>query len=251
MEPLIAKQRFQNITTFSPGVVGSIGVTNLTLRNRSSAPDLPINLDDAWSGSIHQGSNVQDGSIISHDSFGGPSRVYDTNWNSGRDFKTSHGWVYQDLRVPDRRFEPIMGSTGRYSWNNKIATVYEAKRTGDMFLPLPGPYQLAPGEVPRGGATPVVVGTFGDGPSPLVPNNKNVIDTTNTGYPQQLTGGLDINSVVQNGLRNQRFENVQPPGAQVQNQVTQPRQTDQSTEPLSPISPPVPFLQRLWNASGL
>ncbi len=200
MEAIIAKRHFLNTTTFSPGVQGSVGITNVTLRNRSSAPDLPINLDNAWSGSVHQGSNVQDGAIVSHDSFGGPARTYDTNWNSGRDFKTSHGWTYQDLRVPDRRFEPIMGSLGRYSWNNKIATTYEAKRTGDMFLPLPGEYKLAPGEVPRGGATPQIVGTFGNGPTPTTPNNPNILDTTNPNTRQQFSGGLNINRVVQNGL---------------------------------------------------
>ncbi|MBF9645471.1 hypothetical protein IAI43_12105, partial [Streptococcus pseudopneumoniae] len=58
---------------------------------------------------------------------------------ANRGFKTQHGLVYQDLRAPDTTLEPIMGSTGRYPWYNKIATIYEAKRTGDLFLPLPGP----------------------------------------------------------------------------------------------------------------
>lgn len=215
MEAIITRRQFSNSTFFSPGVQGSVGVSNVTLRNKNSCPELPINLDRDWSGSVHQGSNVQDGSITSHDSFGGPARVYDTNWNSGRGFKTCHGWTYQDLRVPDRRFEPIMGSTGRYSWNNKIATVYEAKRTGDMFLPLPGEYKLAPGEVPRGGATPQITGTFGSGPSPLTANDRNVLDTTNPRMPQQYLGGLDINRVVQNGF------NLQLPG---NNAVRQPEQ---------------------------
>ena len=60
----------------------------------------------------------------------------------------------QDMRAPDTLHEPVMGSTPSYSYNNKIATNYESKRTGDKFLPLPGPYIPSPGEITRGGAYP-------------------------------------------------------------------------------------------------
>ena len=58
------------------------------------------------------------------------------------------------MRAPDKLHEPQMGSTPSYSYNNKIATNYESKRTGDKFLPLPSPYIPSPGEITRGGAYP-------------------------------------------------------------------------------------------------
>jgi hypothetical protein len=33
-----------------------------------------------------------------------------------------------------------------------VANTFEAKRTGDKFLPLPGPFALKRGEIPRGGS---------------------------------------------------------------------------------------------------
>lgn len=60
------------------------------------------------------------------------------------------------MREPDKRVEPILGSTPNYSYQNKLATVYEAKTRGEKFLPLPGGYIPSPGEVPRGGAFPYV-----------------------------------------------------------------------------------------------
>lgn len=46
--------------------------------------------------------------------------------------------------------------TPDYSWRNKLATAYNAKRTGNLFLPLPGGYNPSPGEVERGSITPEV-----------------------------------------------------------------------------------------------
>ena len=48
----------------------------------------------------------------------------------------------------------MTGSTPDYSWRNKLATVYEAKRRGTKFLPLPYGYLPSPGEELRGGAFP-------------------------------------------------------------------------------------------------
>jgi len=83
-------------------------------------------------------------------------RCIDSNWGGRSDFKTSHGWYIQDIRVPDKMVEPYVGSTGDYSWRNKIATVQELKPRGDYFLPLPGPYIPKPGELPRGGNVPSI-----------------------------------------------------------------------------------------------
>ena len=92
------------------------------------------------------------------------ARVYDSNWQSGRNFKTRRGWRVEDIRAPDNLVEPFVSSLGDYTWRDKIATVYEARRTGNQFLPLPGPYQLSPGEIARGGSTVRVTDTLGDSP---------------------------------------------------------------------------------------
>jgi len=54
------------------------------------------------------------------------------------------------LREPDKLVIPQDVATPQYSWKNKLATNYEAKRTGNMFMPLPGAYELSVGNVPRG-----------------------------------------------------------------------------------------------------
>lgn len=143
-----------------PGSVGSVGDVNLTPRFKQSAPDLPMRFDPYFRGKKESrlGSNVQNGTQKSYDSRGmGPVTV-DSNWGGRRNFKISHGWVYQDMREPDKRVEPILGSTPNYSYQNRLATVYEAKTRGEKFLPLPGGYIPSPGEITRGGAFPHVRG---------------------------------------------------------------------------------------------
>lgn len=136
-----------------PGVVGSVGDVLGTIKLKHSTPQLPIRVERL---PITDGSNVQNGDILSYTSRGGPARVYDSNWQSGRAFKTNHGWYYQDLRTEDRRFEPFMGSTPQYNWRNRVANVYDAFVTGDNFLPLPGGYRPSPNEIERGQIVPVV-----------------------------------------------------------------------------------------------
>lgn len=78
---------------------------------------------------------------------------------------------YQDLRAPDKLTQPLMGSTPDYSWHNKLATNYEAKRTGDKFLPLPGGYQPSPGELTRGGMYPMTTDLVpGQAPGSIIEN---------------------------------------------------------------------------------
>jgi len=148
-----------NHDRIQPGNVGSVGDVNLQPRLKHSAPDLPLRYqpDFAHKNEVFLGSNVQNGSSASYVSGGGPASVVDSNWGGRRDFKISHGWIYQDMRAPDTLHEPLLGETPHYSWNNKIATTYEAFRTGNQFLPVPGAYMLHPGEVPRGGQVPRIV----------------------------------------------------------------------------------------------
>lgn len=139
-----------------PGNVGGVGETNLQVRLRHSAPDLPLRYDPLFShkNMVANGSNINNGSITSYTSGGGPARVVDSNWGGRRHFKVRHGWIIQDIRGPDKIHEPATGPEGQYDWNNRIATAYDSFRTGNMFLPLPGGYQPAPGELTRGARGP-------------------------------------------------------------------------------------------------
>jgi len=145
-----------NYSSIRPGVVGSVGDVNVTPKFKHSAPDLPIRYDPYFQGknAVFLGSNVSDGSVAGYDSGGGPARTVDSNWGGRRNFKIQNGWIYQDLRAPDKLHQPVMGATPSYSFQNRIATIYDAKRTGEKFLPLPGPYIPSPGEITRGGAYP-------------------------------------------------------------------------------------------------
>lgn len=139
-----------------PGSVGSVGDVNLTPRLKHSYPNLPLRFDKSFSGKKERylGSNVQNGTQKSFDSGGGPARTIDSNWGGRRHFKTRHGYIFQDVRVPDDSVEPFLSSTPDYSWRNKLATCYEAKRTGSNFLPLPGAYFPSPNQIVRGGMFP-------------------------------------------------------------------------------------------------
>lgn len=143
-----------------PGPVGSVGDVHLTPRFKQSAPDLPMRFDPvfAFQNEVALGSNVTDGQHRNYDSGGGPARTRDTNWGNKK-FKTRHGWIMQDLRAPDTLHEPETGELPHYDWNNRIATAYNARRTGNQFLPLPHGYGPGPGDVPRGGQVPRIVAT--------------------------------------------------------------------------------------------
>jgi hypothetical protein len=95
--------------------------------------------------------------------------VYDSNWNMGRGEVNAYGMMQQDLRVPDLLHAPTLGGLPQYTYRNQIATLYNAKRTGFNFLPLPGPYEVSPGEMVRGGQ--VVRTTDIEGIYSVVENN--------------------------------------------------------------------------------
>lgn len=158
MQAIIGTQYFKNSEVIVPGKVGSVGDVLASVRLKQSTPDMAMRYDKSFSGiaeSLH-GSNVQDGYSYSFTSGGGPARTLDSRLER-KSFKTNHGWVYQDLRVPDTTLEPIMGSTGRYDWYNRVANTYQAKITGDMFLPLPGEYR--PTSMTRGNQIPRIIAT--------------------------------------------------------------------------------------------
>ena len=148
-----------NHCRIQPGNVGSVGDCLVQPRLKHSAPDMPLRFDPYFShgNSVVNGSNINNGTRTSYASGGGPARTVDSNWGGRRNFKTRVGWIHQDMRAPDTLHEPLNTGTPQYSWHNKIATAYEAKRTGNMFMPLPGQYLLHPSQTPRGGAIPRIV----------------------------------------------------------------------------------------------
>jgi hypothetical protein len=156
MEALVHTQTFKNSQFISPGIVGSVGDALLTERLKQSTPNQPSRYSGVFGpNSSRIGSNVQDGYSYSHSTGGGGATTMDSRWVRNS-FKTQYGWKFQDRREPDKTLEPIMGSTGSYNWLNRIANVYQAKVTGEMFLPLPGKY--GPGnDVTRGSQVPRIV----------------------------------------------------------------------------------------------
>jgi len=152
----IVKNKYPRQPEFlSPGVVGSVGDALGQERLKQSAPDLPIRNRFTADEIEHYGSNVQNGSITNFEGNGIYQLEEDTVWGSGRSFKTQIGWEYQDLRAPDKRYEPAVAPIFS-SFDNLAHSIYEARRTGDKFLPLPYGYQPDPSQVPRGGSTPII-----------------------------------------------------------------------------------------------
>jgi len=153
MQSVYSYERPMNTVRISPGLVGSVGDVLASVRLKQSTPALPMRFDPAYEPMY--GSNVQDGFSYSFTSGGGPAATEQQVRRFHPPERSVVGTRYQDMRAPDKTLEPIMGSTGRYDWYNRVANVYQAKVTGDMFLPLPGPFE--PRSVTRGGQVPRIV----------------------------------------------------------------------------------------------
>ena len=139
MTTLAKPLRLNQMESVKPGKVGSVGDTLTCSQLATSYPDAPIRFSENYY-------RKDLGSYVTDQPY-----VYDSAWNMGRSENTAYGMMQQDLRPPDKLHEPTLGSIPQYQFRNKIATVYEAKRTGNKFLPLPGRYAVAPGEMVRGG----------------------------------------------------------------------------------------------------
>lgn len=144
----------QSQQVISPGNVGSVGDVLGQVRIKQSYPDAPFAWDRTFSnwGSERLGSNVQNGQEGSYMSNGMGPVTIDFGWQRGQSNKTNLGWIYQDLKEPDKLVVPIDYPAPRYHWNNTVAKVCEAKVTGNKFIPLPG--RFAPESITRGNATP-------------------------------------------------------------------------------------------------
>lgn len=166
MESISVRRNMHMNDRIQPGAVGSVGDVLGAVRLHQSTPQMPMRWDSVfYPGSDKaSGSNVQDGQQVSWETGFGMARVVDKAFSGGRSFRTRRGYVIEDIRPADMLVEPFVSSLGDYTWRNKIATTYQALRTGSQFLPVPGPYQLDPGEIARGGSMPTVQATAGGPP---------------------------------------------------------------------------------------
>lgn len=132
-----------------PGLVGSVGDPNVWERLKQSAPDLEMRF---------RGGGGNRGDFISDGSPTGGFLHEQSAWRRERDFRTSYGWVYQNLVAENccQGGLPIQQMTGDYSWQKMKADISGALHTGNRFLPLPLGYGGGDG-VPRGGSVPRIV----------------------------------------------------------------------------------------------
>ena len=192
--PIRRPKQFWNSYDIRPGAVSSVGDVNLQVRLKHSYPDQYLRYDPIFSGKklCRIGANVTDGQHQNYDTGAGPAKLIDTNWGGRRDFKTQIGWEWQDFRPIDKTIETELQSTPQFTWRTKTAQVYNAMRTGSKFLPLPGGYDIAPGEIPRGGNYPRITDIAGGDPSFVGPDNTGVVRSTvdNPGPQPRITGRM-------------------------------------------------------------
>ncbi len=163
----IPKNRWMDYGSMRPGPQGSVGDVVMMTRLKHSSMDVPMRYDSmtAHGKEPRVGSNVQDGYVNNYRGNGGARTFYDALVNA--DKFNNRGFKHQDVWESDKLVVPVDVGIPSYQWKNKMAENYEAKRTGDKFLPFPGEYVLPPGQVARG---PMPVST------PLV-------DNVNSGVP--------------------------------------------------------------------
>jgi hypothetical protein len=178
-------------TFISPGNVGSVGDVLTQTMLKTSMPDLPPRNLLTAKEMERLGSIVQDGQS-GYYKYSGCPRVVDREMVN-LDRHTPYGWVHQDLRAPDKAYETAV-SFSFSNFDNQRATIYNARRTGDYFLPLPGGYQLQPGQEPRGGLTPritdLAAGDFTPGQGTIVTNR--IINAPASGLFQNETSAAAI-----------------------------------------------------------
>lgn len=211
IEQLVKNVQYKNVQTAKPGMVGSVGEVLVKPRVRQSNPDLPWAFDPYWQGprADKLGSNVQDGSIPSFISRGGPAKVMKLNLKGDRDFKHQYGFTIHDTQLPDLRTEPFVSSLGDFSWRRKLATVRIAKRTGQLFSVKPGGYLPEPNDLLRGGNAVRVTDTVGGDPGLDIITREAeeaaIVEKQNPGLNPVNAGISRIGK--QGGLRN-RFNNL-------------------------------------------
>jgi len=147
-------------TSIRPGPVGSVGDVNTSVRYKQSSIDLAPRYSKEFSGKQgeNSGSNVSDGMWHSYTSGGRVARTIREPFGYRQGFKTSVGWIKEDVRAPDTTRQTQVGSIGNFGYQSQIAQVQKAKVTGELFLPLPGGYskELLGSQIPRGSQIPII-----------------------------------------------------------------------------------------------
>lgn len=159
MEVLRAPLNVWNKDSIRPGAVGSVGETNMNVRFAQSSIDLPARYSTIFNATQEKylGANVSDGVHAGFTSGGGVAKTIRKAFGYRPGFKTAVGWRHQDIQPVDRSRTSIMGDGGQYSWQSKVAQIHNARKTGNLFTPLPGGYGQKKGEIDRGGNAPRVV----------------------------------------------------------------------------------------------
>lgn len=163
-----------------PGQVGSVGDVLGQVRVKQSSPDMPFKYDPIFSEADEpfRGSNVQNGTLGSWTSEGMAARTLDGLWEGRRSFKTAVGWIHQDISTPDKMVTPVFQSQPSYSWVNRQAQVKRTLVSGENFLPLPGEFEPAPGDIPRGGQVPRIT-------EEAIPEAAPITNTSGDPFPNQ------------------------------------------------------------------
>lgn len=174
---------------FSPGVVGPVGDVLVNTRLKHSAPDLPIRWENTLNQMQRLGANVQNGYPKNYQGNGFLTDILPLgqlmNHNT---FKTKYGWTYQDVRAPDKTYQPEMSQTFG-SFDNLRASIINRTRTGIQFNKLPHGYGPAPGDVPRGGAVPRIT-DIAAGDFTLEQDGYNSVVTRNMSTPINASSGM-------------------------------------------------------------
>jgi hypothetical protein len=158
----------------APGVVGSVGDTNMSIRFKQSTPDYPMRWDPLTAGEreVRYGTYVTDGSIPNLLGAVG-YRLIDHNWDIRRPRTFSHITKFQTVPTEDcsPSAMPIVGNTPQYAWKNQVATVMKGISQCGGMVPAIEPYQLPAGQLPRGGAVPRIttIDVYGDVVSEVPP----------------------------------------------------------------------------------
>lgn len=159
-----------------PGPVGSVGDVNLQVKLKKSSNDQPDRYQKAFSGSneVWSGSNISDGQEKGFTS-GGRGAVTILAPLPARDsFKTSVGWVIENVVPVDRSRVVQTVPLGRYDWEATQAQLYKVRPIGEQFLPLPMGYTRT--TLPRGSQYPLITETLSGQGIPLPPTVVKITD---------------------------------------------------------------------------
>lgn len=162
MEVIKLKKHFINRwdkDSIRPGPVGSVGDVNLQVKLRKSANYLPNRYDETFSKENEKwsGANISDGQWYGFTSGGRGAVTIRENWTNDPAFKTDIGYRFENIVPVDKSRIVKTVPLGNYDWDAQRARIYNAKVTGDAFLPLPMGYSKPENLLPRGSHFPRVL----------------------------------------------------------------------------------------------